>query len=263
MSEQRIRLDMTAREEIIDIADGFEPLRVRIRAAHEAGDRDELTRLQHQYWNRERLPARPAPARATSVRETDQEFEEHSREVLTYVATWGVLSASEVEEDGSPCWISFSRGAFDHDLKNLVSPDRVRLRVNHRPDLDGVARWVGFWADHVGQRGLCVVDDSPSGRLLLEGLDRGEIGGFSVHAVPRRSTEREVPGPRGWPVFDVVEAELLEAGPVDEPADEGAVVLSVGGRRPRFQLVGEAVERDQLLRQVLGQQPRRAGGGIH
>jgi HK97 family phage prohead protease len=158
----------------------------------------------------------------------------NAREVVAYAARFGHLSRSETG-DGRPCWVRFRPGCFDR--WRAGEPTGIRVLVNHakRFNDDGpslllgepVGTFTGFDVDAVGLRTVATYDETPLANETLAAIRRGTLTAYSLRASVIDSR------PNGWhdglPVFDVVDAELIEAGPTPDPADEGARILSIGG----------------------------------
>jgi HK97 family phage prohead protease len=156
------------------------------------------------------------------------------REVIAYASRYGHLTQAETE-DGEPCWVRFQPGCFDRWLDS--GPSGIRVMVNHakRLDDDGpslvlgepVGEFTGFAADAVGLRTVAQYDTTPLATETLAAIRNGALTAYSLRAtvVDSRPNGRR----DGQLVFDIVDAEVVEAGPTPDPADEDARILSVGG----------------------------------
>ena len=175
---------------------------------------------------------------------TSAEFRrEQERQILAYLCSWETFTPGSVR-DGSPCWNSFQRGAFDRQLAER-KPEQIRFVVAHMEGLD-----IGFWGalmnDSHGLKGLAVPDDSPATFELIQAINHGKSTHVSLHVEVIRSRERQKPGREGWPVHDIVEGRITEAGPCPTgmEKDPGATILEVGGLEPAW--IGE-VERSKVM----------------
>lgn len=181
------------------------------------------------------IAERARARRAQSVPLSAEYLREKKRHIIGYLCSWGTLCPGS-GADGSPVWNSFVRGCFADQLERRPSVDHsIRFVVFHDNLLD-----IGFWgplSDELhGLRGLAVPKDSPATFELIEAINDGRSSHLSLHADVVRSRERQKLGPGGWPIHDILEARITEAGPC--PAglakDAGAMILSVGGVEPQW-----------------------------
>jgi phage head maturation protease len=165
----------------------------------------------------------------------------NAREVVAYAARFGHLSLSETG-DGRPCLVRFTPGCFARWLAS--DPTGVEVVVNHAERLDGagpsavldeaIGTFSRFETDAVGLRTVAVYDSTPLATETLDAIRRGTLTAYSLRAsvIDSRSNGR---AKNGWPIFDILDAELTEAGPTPDPADQNARILSVGGLELRTQ----------------------------
>jgi hypothetical protein len=175
---------------------------------------------------------------------TDKDRE---RELQGYLCSWA-NPTKQVDADGNPYYQLIDRHAFDGFL--ATHPENLRMGFDHEVD---IGHFAAFYADNHGLRAIGVVKEGPAGDLVLEAADDGRTPGFSFHGFVRRYDKRE--SWQGLPVYLALEVELLEAGPVLEPADSSAVIEFVAGRRPYFRQLQDAHDRDRQVRALFGQRP--------
>lgn len=183
-----------------------------------------------------------------AIKMTQQFLREQERWLIGYLCRWNELCRG-VLDDGSACWNVMNRDTLDPDDLDtvwLAKNRSVRFVTAHHPESDW-GWWSNFANEQNGLRGMAVVDDGPAFRELRAGFHEGRITHLSFHATVFRSKERTRPGPDGLPIFDILEARLVEAGPVDEPADDGAEILTIGGREAEWR---DVVRRDQVMRNL-------------
>lgn len=252
---ERLRLDVRGRFEDPPNARCAD-LREAITEAHLSGDRDRLARLQAEY----RAAAHGGNAQGAAARRASPERQAKparrtpEREVRMSLARFGHLAAGQLE-DGSPYWNNVVPGAFDRWLARRSASDCV-FSLEHEPS-------AGAW-DHLGvtERGLwgvAYIEEGPIGDEMLEAC-RSVLWGCSVKLNVVRSEQRSEPGANGWPIWDLLEVDLVDAGPVSSrPADDQCRIMDVGGARPWWYRVEQQHERHVQLAEsgIL----RRAGSG--
>lgn len=257
----RLTTNGWGREEIRDENDPrFGDLRARIVAADVAGNSSELRALQLQH-RRLRLAAQGVravePMGSIPSRLAAATRDRSSRDVECIVASFG-----------TPITGSGSRGELFNTVLTPESldawmrradPSVVDALVDHAGE--SIGRWVSF--QRIEDRallGVLRVDDGDEGDQLLESLDSDPAWRFSIHWHADGWTSRETTE-RGDPVIVYDAVSLLEAGPATHAAaDDGCVVLRIGGRPPLHAGRSAAIERDEQLAQAFGFRPRRKGG---
>lgn len=141
----------------------------------------------------------------------------------------------------------FNHARRTGDLGAEVRSAAAELAAHgHDVDVDEFAsvvhQRVGWLVDAVtderGMLGTFEFDDSPLGWTALEYVRSGVAAGFSVHL--GESEARDAIGPSGRPLVEVVSARLVEAGPVDFPADPECRAVTIAGR-PFAVNLGEAM----------------------
>ncbi len=116
--------------------------------------------------------------------------------------------------------------------------------IGHLERGGDIGYWGAFSDEPDGLYGTAVCDEGPAFRELEAGFHEGRVSHVSCNIDLVRWKERSTPGPGGLPVIDVIEGRLVEAGPTDDPSDEDAVILTIGGQEPRW--IGE-VSRSKVL----------------
>ena len=158
-----------------------------------------------------------------------------SREVVAYAARYGYLTGAETD-DGQ---LRFQPGCFDRWL--ATRPNGIKVVVNHGKQLNGdrpslvlgepAGTFTHLDTDTVGMRTVATYDDTPLAAETLAAIRSGALTAYSLHA---RIVDSRPNGRRDrLPVFDMTDAEMTEAGPTPEPADDGALILSAGGTELR------------------------------
>lgn len=159
-----------------------------------------------------------------------------ARVVEAYAVRWNTPTEGRTG-DGMPCWQIFRRDAFDEWLATAMVVGTPVL-VNHGQRLDSSER-SAVLAEPVGELLLAVADDyglrtwslfheTPLGDQVLAAIRRGALRAFSVHA-PIGDSRHTGEFIGGEPVYELRKAGLRELGPTHEPADAGALILSIGG----------------------------------
>ncbi len=171
------------------------------------------------------------------------------REIEGYIATWDEHPAGiRLAGKDSAANLTLDRHSFDRWL-STVDPAAIPIVVDHDESAP-VGRWLAFRADSTGLRGIGEVDESPAGDMVLAAIHLGVTPGLSFQARNLIvDADTAVQLGENLRSFDVLEVELVEAGPSLDPADRGAVIDSVCRERPRFRRREDLLERDRAWRQ--------------
>lgn len=148
--------------------------------------------------------------------------------VAGYITRWDIpVAGTVVDIDGNE---RIERNAFTADAFTQwladVLPVVVVVQRNHIGAIIG--RWESLVGDDVGILGECIIFDTPDGRQALTDIRVGRLPGLSGRAVfsdNDTTIEHDADGPYRL----IHSATLREAGPVDDPADDGALILAVDG----------------------------------
>lgn len=146
----------------------------------------------------------------------------------SYLVRWGVVSE---DESGRP--VRFNRDSF----RAWLDDESAELPIHADHEGLSVGRWERFEADEVGLLAHGRLDASPRGQKLAGDIDAGRLTASSMHALILDSGSE---ARHGDPI-DVLDATLVEGGPTAEPADEGSVIVSIGGRHLRDALPHDAL----------------------
>lgn len=137
-----------------------------------------------------------------------------------YLLRWGVTS----EDEGNRL-VRFTADSF----RSWLDDDSAELPIHADHEGPSVGRWERFEADEVGLLAHGHLDASPLGQKLARDIRDGRFTACSMHALilDTGSEARD-----GDPI-DVLDATLVEGGPTAEPADPGAVIVSLDGHHLR------------------------------
>lgn len=178
----------------------------------------------------------PAPR----LREVTWHKPDPARCAVAYICTWKpVLDGT----GGQRVWRSFAPDAFDQFFTDEQMIANLKARLGKPVDLppvyighgnreryprwsEPVGRWVQFRKDDHGLIGIAEFDDTDDGALALQLVWTNAWPGWSGHFGITDEHDAGI-GRLVLPSIEVTESALLHAGPVDRPADPGAVTIWV------------------------------------
>ena len=148
--------------------------------------------------------------------------------VSGYLLRWDVpVAGTVVDADGNDRIErnAYARGSFDQWLAS-TAPSVVVVQANHTGAILG--RWETLTADAAGLYGTAMVFATPDGYRALADIRSGDLWGLSPRATfidADVTVEHDADGPYRL----IHRSTLREAGPVDDPADAGALIDAVDG----------------------------------
>jgi phage head maturation protease len=172
-------------------------------------------------------PGAPAGHQPTRRRTHVATPTRRNREVEAYALRWDVaIRGALADGSAAPAYYRVRADALNDWL---ASSERPAVIADHD---DQVGTFTEFTVDDIGLRTVAVYDDTDRAADVLDDIESGKVTAYSVHLIALETGDtgetRE-----GLPVVDVLVAELGEAGPTDQPADPGAVIVSLSGQHLR------------------------------
>jgi phage head maturation protease len=177
------------------------------------------------------------PVRSTGRRTGRSSTGRHAgATVLAYAVRWNAVSRGV---DGR--WYRTVPGCLDEWLADR--PAKVDVLVEHAGRFDDadapsevhaepVGEFTDFRADEIGLLTTARYAGADLAAETVDAIRSGALDSYSVHLrVVEAVDSGEVRG--GEPVIDIVRAALVEAGPTHDPADPGALIVSLDGEQLR------------------------------
>ena len=170
-----------------------------------------------------------------------------ARWVVGTLATWNFLAPD------NNCYLRLASTAFDNfiECRSSGAPE-IPVVIEHQGCRVGVVRSLAARSD--GLMAVLIIDRGKEGDDVLRAVDDGRLTGLSVNFDVFRTQRAE--HHHGLRVIEAVEATIKEASLCAEPADPECLIMTVGGRRPKWHSVRDAIERDAWLQRELQVRPR-------
>ncbi len=228
----------------------------QMQAAGDRGEWKTFRALQEQLCNLQRAKrdelegrrnsAPPMGARAQEPSATHRDpgvpvkrVVDSDRLVAAYALRWDTVS-----QGVNGRWYRSTPSCLDDWLAELPAdePTSVPVLVGHGRRFDSeersdvlsepVGEIVALYADDIGLRTIAEYHDTWLGRSTLDAIHDDVLRAYSAHLRVLETAESDELRD-GLPVLDIVRAEMVEAGPTDDPVDPGAVIVRAGGRELR------------------------------